>query len=151
MTDLDRLLAFAARSRLPGGGFGYLRSDGTVEPGRPQETWIVARKTHVFGLAALLGRPGAAELAAHGVAALTGGPLHDDEHGGWRSSADDDTKAAYVHAFVVLAGAPTPVAGRPGGRALLQEALTGWDGRVWAGAHGPAVDAFHRPWGRGEE
>ena len=30
MTDLDRLLSFAARSRLPRGGFGYLGSDGQV-------------------------------------------------------------------------------------------------------------------------
>ena len=36
--------------------------------GRPVETWIVARMTHVFGLAQLLGRPGADELVRHGVA-----------------------------------------------------------------------------------
>src|SRR3954452_8772393 len=83
VTDLDRLLDFAARSRLPGGGFGYLRDDGTGDAARCQETWIVARMTHVFGLAQLLGRPGAAELVRHGVAALTGGPLRDRRHGGW--------------------------------------------------------------------
>src|SRR4051812_50195300 len=82
MTDLDRLLDFAERSRLPEGGFGYLGDDGRVESGRPVETWIVARMTHVFGLAHLLGRPGALELARHGVLALTEGPLHDGEHGG---------------------------------------------------------------------
>jgi mannose/cellobiose epimerase-like protein (N-acyl-D-glucosamine 2-epimerase family) len=57
-TDLDRLLDFAARSRLADGGFGYLGDDGRVLPDRPVETWIVARMTHVFGLARLLGRPG---------------------------------------------------------------------------------------------
>lgn len=51
MTDLDRLLDFASRSRLPGGGFGYLGSDGEVMASRAVETWIVARMTHVFGLA----------------------------------------------------------------------------------------------------
>ena len=111
MTDLDRLLDFAARSRLDDGGFGYLGADGAVVAGRPVETWIVARMTHVFGLAALLGRERAAELSRHGVAALTGGPLHDAEDGGWRSSTDDDTKAAYVHAFVVLAGSTATTAG----------------------------------------
>ena len=71
MTDLDRLLDFAARSRLPEGGFGYLGDDGRVLPDRPVETWIVARMTHVFGLAhpARAG-PGADELVRHGVAAL---------------------------------------------------------------------------------
>ena len=58
MTDLDRLLEFAARSRLPEGGFGYLGDDGRVQPDRGQETWIVARMTHVFGLAQLTGRSG---------------------------------------------------------------------------------------------
>ena len=38
VTDLDRLLEFAARSRLPEGGFGYLGDDGRVRPERGQET-----------------------------------------------------------------------------------------------------------------
>ncbi|HEY4625742.1 MAG TPA: hypothetical protein VIH01_06960, partial [Blastococcus sp.] len=49
MTDLDGLLDLAERSRVPG-GFGYLGSDGRVVPGRPLETWIVARMTHVFAV-----------------------------------------------------------------------------------------------------
>ena len=144
MTDLDRLLDFAARSRLPDGGFGYLGSDGRVVPDRPVETWIVARMTHVFGLAHLLGRPGAEDLVRHGVAALTDGPLHDAEHGGWRSSTDDDTKAAYVHAFVVLAGATATTAGVDGGRALLDEALAVWQTRFWDDDAGLAVEEWDR-------
>jgi hypothetical protein len=131
MTDLDRLLDFAERSRLAEGGFGYLGDDGHVLPDRPVETWIVARMTHVFGLAHLLGRPGAGELSAHGVAALTDGPLHDGEHGGWRASTGDDTKAAYVHAFAVLAGSTAATAGIAGGPALLDEALDVWQTRFW--------------------
>src|SRR3712207_3899631 len=114
-TSLDRLLDLAERSRVPG-GFAYLGSDGQGAPGRPLETWIVARMTHVFGLAALLGRPGAEELLAHGVEAMSTGPLRDPEHDGWFSAADDDTKAAYVHAFAVLAGATATMAGADGGR-----------------------------------
>ncbi|MGY1668767.1 AGE family epimerase/isomerase [Geodermatophilus sp. SYSU D00696] len=148
MTDLDGLLALAARSRLPGGGFGYLRSDGSVEPGRPQETWIVARMTHVFGLAHLLGRPGAGEVAASGVAALRGGPLHDGAHGGWRAAEDDDTKSAYVHAFAVLAGATATAAGVEGGRALLEEALEVWERRFWDDDAGLAVEEWTADWSR---
>ena len=146
MTDLDRLLGFAARSRLDDGGFGYLGADGDVLPGRPVETWIVARMTHVFGLARILGRPGAGELAGHGVAALAGGPLHDREHGGWRASTDDDGKAAYVHAFVVLAGSTATAAGVPGGRALLDEALQVWQARFWDDEAGLAVEEWDRAW-----
>jgi sulfoquinovose isomerase len=153
-TQLEPLLSFAARSRVPG-GFGYLGEDGTVLPDRPVETWISARMTHVFGLAALLGHPGAAELAGHGVTALRGGPLHDAEHGGWRAAvgagADDDSKAAYVHAFVVLAGSTATVAGIDGGRALLDEALAVWEDRFWDDDAGLARESFDRAWTTGED
>jgi mannose/cellobiose epimerase-like protein (N-acyl-D-glucosamine 2-epimerase family) len=148
VTELDRLLDFAARSRLPEGGFGYLGSDGRVVPDRPVETWIVARMTHVFGLAHLLGRPGAEDLVRHGVTALTDGPLHDAEHGGWRSSTDDDTKAAYVHAFAVLAGATAATTGVDGGRALLDDALAVWQNRFWDDDAGLAVEEWDRAWTR---
>ncbi|MGY1801725.1 AGE family epimerase/isomerase [Blastococcus sp. SYSU D00922] len=147
MTDLDRLLDFAARSWVAD-GFGYLGADGRVLPDRPVETWIVARMTHVFGLAALLGRPGASELSQHGVTALTEGPLRDLEHGGWRSSTGDDGKAAYVHAFVVLAGATAATAGVPGGRALLDDALDVWQSRFWDEDAGLAVEEWDRAWTR---
>jgi len=148
VTDLDGLLGFAARSWVDDGGFGYLGADGRVQPDRPVETWIVARMTHVFGLASLLGRPGAAELSRHGVAALTDGPLHDHEHGGWRSSTGDDAKAAYVHAFVVLAGSTAATAGIPGGRALLGDALDVWQARFWDDDEGLAVEEWNRTWTR---
>lgn len=145
MTDLDGLLDFAARSRLPD-GFGYLGADGVVLPDRPQETWIVARMTHVFGLAALLRRPGADALVRHGVAALRGGPLHDARQGGWRAAGDDGTKAAYVHAFVVLAGATAATAGVEGGRALLEESVGVWQERFWDAGAGLAVDEWDAGW-----
>jgi mannose/cellobiose epimerase-like protein (N-acyl-D-glucosamine 2-epimerase family) len=145
VTDLDRLLDLVARSRVTG-GFGYLGSDAHVLVDRPLETWIVARMTHVAGLGALLGRPGADDLLAHGVAALAGGPLHDGEHGGWFAATDDDAKAAYVHAFAVLAGATATAAGADGGRALLDEALEVWQRRFWDDAAGLAVEEWDRAW-----
>jgi mannose/cellobiose epimerase-like protein (N-acyl-D-glucosamine 2-epimerase family) len=148
VTDLDGLLHFAARSWVDDGGFGYLGADGRVLPDRPVETWIVARMTHVFGLAALLGRPEAGELSRHGVTALTEGPLRDGEHGGWRASTTDDSKAAYVHAFAVLAGATATTAGVSGGRALLDEALAVWQDRFWDEGTGLAVEEWDRAWTR---
>jgi mannose/cellobiose epimerase-like protein (N-acyl-D-glucosamine 2-epimerase family) len=148
MTGLDGLLDFAARSRLPEGGFGYLGADGRVLADRPVETWIVARMTHVFGLARLLGRPGADELSRHGVEALTRGALHDPVHGGWFAATDDDTKAAYVHAFAVLAGATAATAGVEGGRELLGEALDVWQTRFWDDDAGLAVEEWDRSWAR---
>jgi mannose/cellobiose epimerase-like protein (N-acyl-D-glucosamine 2-epimerase family) len=148
VTDLDGLLDFAERSRLPDGGFGYLGDDGRVLTDRPMETWIVARMTHVFGLAHLLGRPRADELVRHGVAALTDGPLHDAEHGGWRASTDDDTKAAYPHAFVMLAGSTAATAGVDGGPELLRAAIDVWQERFWDDAEGMAVEQWDRTWSR---
>jgi mannose/cellobiose epimerase-like protein (N-acyl-D-glucosamine 2-epimerase family) len=148
VTDLDGLLAFAARSRLPEGGFGYLGDDGRVLADRPVETWIVARMTHVFGLAHLLGRPGAADLARHGVVALTDGPLRDAEHGGWLASTDDDAKAAYPHAFVMLAGSTAATAGIDGGPGLLRDAIDVWQERFWDDAEGMAVEQWDRSWSR---
>ncbi|GAB4080880.1 AGE family epimerase/isomerase [Modestobacter muralis] len=148
-TRLEPLLAFAAGSAVPA-GFGWLGDTGELLD-RPVETWISTRMTHVFALGALLDHPGAAGLAAHGVDALRTGPLHDAEHGGWRSSTDDDTKAAYVHAFVVLAGASATAAGVEGGRALLDEALDVWEGRFWDDEQGLARESFDRTWTTGED
>jgi mannose/cellobiose epimerase-like protein (N-acyl-D-glucosamine 2-epimerase family) len=145
MTQLDRLLDFAERARVPD-GFGYLGTDGRVLAGRPVETWIVARATHVFGLASLLGRPGADDLVRHGVGALLDGPLHDAEHGGWRASTADDTKSAYVHAFVLLAGATAAAAGID--HALLPAALDVWQGRFWDDDAGLVVEEWDRRWTR---
>jgi mannose/cellobiose epimerase-like protein (N-acyl-D-glucosamine 2-epimerase family) len=149
MTDLDRLLSFAARSRVAD-GFGYLGADGRVDPARPLETWIVARMTHLFGLAALLGKPEADELALHGVLSLTGGVLRDERHGGWSAATSGDAegraKTAYVHAFVLLAGATATTAQVPGGRELLADALEVWQHRFWDDAAGMAVEEWDAGW-----
>jgi mannose/cellobiose epimerase-like protein (N-acyl-D-glucosamine 2-epimerase family) len=121
-----------------------------VVPDHPQETYVVARMTHVFGLAALLGRPGADELALHGVLALTSGALRDGRHGGWSAATSDDAagraKTAYVHAFVLLAGATATTARVPGGRELLSDALDVWQHRFWDDAAGMAVEEWDAGW-----
>lgn len=149
--ELAGLLEFAAGSRHADGGFGYLGTDGSLLPDRPRETYLTARMTHVFALAALLGHPDGPELAAHGVRALHG-PFRDDEHGGWPASLGpaagqvDPTKAAYVHAFVVLAGASAATAGVPGSADLLAEALEVWNTRFWDAAAGLSVEEWDRAW-----
>jgi mannose/cellobiose epimerase-like protein (N-acyl-D-glucosamine 2-epimerase family) len=147
MTELPRLLDLAERSAVPG-GFGSLGGDGRVMTDRPLLTFLTARKTHVFGLARLLGRPGAEELVRHGVEALRAGPLRDAVHGGWSAAADDDTKSAYAHAFVVLAGATATAAGDPGGPALLDDALDVWQARFWDEHAGLAVEEWDAGWTR---
>src|SRR6478752_923399 len=131
--EADRLLEFARASAHPEGGFAWLDDDGSPLLDRPVELWITCRMTHVFALAHLMGRPYAAELVDHGIAALTG-RMRDAVHGGWWAAVDDDgpvtrSKTAYEHAFVVLAASSAAVAGRPGGEDLLADALQVLDTR----------------------
>ena len=149
--ETDRLLAFGKAARLPAGGFGWLDDAGQVLGDRPTELWITCRMTYVFSLGALLGRPGAGALVDHGLAALDT-RFRDVEHGGWFASVDGDAdsgpvsdeKGAYPHAFVVLATASAAAAGRPGARALLDEALDISLRHFWDDEAGMVVESWDR-------
>lgn len=143
MTAEEQLLRFAARSRVEG-GFGYLLDDGRVAQARGLETWINARMTHVFCLAAMAGHD-THQLAQHGVAALRG-VLRDHDHGGWFVSTRDPSKASYEHAFVVLAGATARAAGVD--EDLVTEALAVWRERFWDPGAGAFVESYARDWTR---
>jgi mannose/cellobiose epimerase-like protein (N-acyl-D-glucosamine 2-epimerase family) len=152
------LTGFARHALRPGGGFGWLDERGRLDPAQPLHTWITARMTYVFALAHLRGEPGAGPLVDHGLAALAG-PLHDARHGGWYASVADGStvdgtgggvgdpaKAAYPHAFVVLAAATATLAGRPGAAALLNNALTVVGERFWEDATGFSRESYAADW-----
>lgn len=147
-TETDRLLDFGRASAAPTGGFLRLDDEGRPLAG-PAELWITCRMTHVYALGHLLGRPGTAALADHGLAALDG-LFRDPEHGGWYAEVNadgtphDDAKAAYPHAFVVLATASAAAAGRPGAPELLREALTVSERHFWDEEAGMAVESWDR-------
>ncbi|GAA4730303.1 hypothetical protein GCM10023350_11920 [Nocardioides endophyticus] len=148
--ETDRLLEFARASAHPDGGFAWLDDDGNPLLGRPVELWITCRMTHVFTLAHLMGRPYAAELVDHGIAALTG-RMRDAEHGGWWAAVDGDgptvrSKTAYEHAFVVLAASSATAAGRPGSAELLREALDVLDRHFWDAEAGMVVEQWDEAW-----
>lgn len=146
----DRLLGFARASVHPDGGFAWLDDDGRPQLERPVELWVSCRMTHVFALAHLQGRPWAAELVDHGLAALTG-RLRDHEHGGWWAAVDADgpltrAKTAYEHAFVLLAASSAAAAGRPGADRLLAEARTVVEERFWDDEAGMVVEEWDETW-----
>ncbi len=121
-----RQLGFGRGLEHPDGGAAWLDAGGGRDLSRPVHTWITARMAHVYSLGTMAGVPGCAPLADAALAGLTG-RLHDPEHGGWYSSLGpgeerDETKAAYQHAFVLLAAATATVAGRSGARELLDQA-----------------------------
>ena len=143
----DRLLQFSRASRHPAGGFAWLDVAGRPQLDRPVELWITCRMTHVFSLGHLMGRPGSGPLADHGVQALTG-RFRDAVNGGWYAGVTaggeptSRAKAAYGHAFVVLAAASAACAGRPGGQELLDEALSVMLERFWDDEHGMVVEEW---------
>jgi sulfoquinovose isomerase len=142
----DRLLDFARRSCRRTGGFAWLDANGRPDLGRPVELLVTARMTHVFALAHLMGRPYAAALVDHGVAALTG-RFYDAAYGGWYAATDDEgptttDKTAYEHAFIVLAAAGAMAANRPGCGALLEEALLVQEKHFWDEENGMVVDQW---------
>ena len=149
------LTRFARASVRPEGGFWWLDAYGYPDQEQPVQTWITCRMTHVFALASLRGEPGAGPIADHGIAALTG-LLCDPVHGGWYGSVGPDrqpldpTKAAYPHAFVVLAASSATVAGRPGAQALLNQALDVVLNRFWDESAGRTIESWDRDWRNAE-
>jgi sulfoquinovose isomerase len=147
-TETDRLVSFGRAAALPTGGFGWLDEHGAVVRGRPTELWITCRMTHVFALASMMGRPGAAAFVDHGIRALRT-VFRDAEHGGWFASVDpngpvETDKGAYPHAFVILASASATAAGRPGARELLDEALAVSTEHFWDEQAGMSVESWDR-------
>lgn len=144
------LIDVARGSAVPEGGFGYLGDDGHVLEDHGVELYVTCRMTHVFALAQLRGDETCAPLVEHGLAALSG-RLHDHEDGGWLSRVGpgeqiDSTKAAYAHAFVILATASATAAGHAEGRRLLTEALRVFDEHFWVESEGACVDSWDRGW-----
>lgn len=143
--EARRLVDFARGSRHTD-GFGWLDAQGNLDANRPVQTYITARMTYVFCLAHLEGQDQVAELIDHGLASLST-VLHDEEFGGWfHSTRREDRKEAYDHAFVVLAAATAVTAGRPGARALLDEALECVQRRFWDEQSGRSLDVWDRRW-----
>ena len=52
---------------LPSGGYAWLDDGGVPLAAKGAQLWLGTRMLHVFSLAAMLGRPGAAEVVEHGL------------------------------------------------------------------------------------
>jgi len=130
------LLDFALNAVAEEGGFGWLDDEGKIDRSQGRPLWLTCRMTHVAAIGTLLGHPGCREALDHGVIALST-VFHDDEYGGWYTSIDwdgdpaDDTKAAYPHAFVILAASSAVAAGVVEALPLFQEALRVSTAHFW--------------------
>jgi len=146
--ETEHLLAFARAARVPG-GFAWLDAAGRPDPAQGLHLWITARMTHVFALSALLGDADA-PLVDHGVDALATA-FADPVHGGWWGELRDggpvsSRKAAYEHAFVLLAASSARIAGRPGAEALWEAAAATVAARFWRPEEGAFAESFAADW-----
>ncbi|HEY2271464.1 MAG TPA: AGE family epimerase/isomerase, partial [Jatrophihabitantaceae bacterium] len=153
--ERDRLLAFGRGARSAIGGFGHLDSRGRLVPDAPIPTFQTCRMTYSFVLSVLLGNEDDRELVRGGLHALQH-ELRDHEHGGWYDTINPDgmpkieTKAAYAHAFVLLAAASATAIGEPGAPELLDEIRTVIDEHFWDNDAGVMRESFDAGWTNSE-
>jgi sulfoquinovose isomerase len=151
--EARRLIAFGRASALPGGGFGWLDSDGAVDAAQPRPLYLSARMIHVFALAHLAGDAGdgpppASELAAAGLSDLVN-RYADGENGGWFASLDfagrvtDTAKENYAHAHVLLAASTAIAAGLPGAQDMFAATADAIGRHFWSDAEGGARDSWN--------
>lgn len=128
------------------GGFGSLDDDGKLAD-QAAKTIVTARMVHCYSVASLMGVPGAAPLADHGLAALLDGPLRDPENDGWfEEEGIDGRKQAYVHAFVALASASALMAGRPRADELCEAASAVIEKQFWLADESVMAPSYAADW-----
>ncbi|MSS84648.1 AGE family epimerase/isomerase [Actinomycetaceae bacterium WB03_NA08] len=130
------------------GGMAWLSESGEPIASKGAQLWLGARMIHVFALAHLNGRQGAAEVVEHGLDFYCGGPGSDREYGGWfpvvGGDSPEDQKELYGIAHMLLAGSSATVAGFTRGPELMDEALRVIDSHFWQESEGRCVEAYDR-------
>ena len=147
LAHFEHLLDFGRRTPVDGGGAAWLDDDGAPIAEEGAQTWITCRTVHTYSLGALLGLPGARPIAQAALDGLTG-RMRDVEGGGWHGQVggvvpEPAVKAAYQHAFVVLAASSGVLAGLDGAQPLLADALRVMEERFWDEEYGRVVDTWN--------
>jgi sulfoquinovose isomerase len=125
----------------------WLDSSGKPDPSHSPETWITCRMAHVYFLAGLRGIPGSMPIARRLIRGLNE-KLRDKTNGGWIESVggEGDDKAAYTHAFVVLAASTGTIAGDEVAAIVLKDALAVVEERFWDAEYGRFRDTWSADW-----
>ena len=145
------LLRFFRAVAGPDGWFSDLDDDGQAVASPEQRLLCVARAVHCFALGERLGLPGCRAVVDAGLTAMWE-QHRDPGHGGGylagvgRDGPIDTTKAAYDHAFVLLAGASATQAGHPEAGELFDDTLSVIDEHFWSDVEGASREAFDRDW-----
>ncbi|QOR45437.1 AGE family epimerase/isomerase [Trueperella pecoris] len=158
-SEFAALVDFARRSRTQY-GFSTLDAAGNADEAAGLQLWINCRMTHVFCLATLRGDESARDFATHGIAALREN-FYDAVYGGFFTNLDYATgapvtevgarKAAYAHAFVLLASSSGMQAGILGARELYELALDAHESYFWECEFGLVCESFDRGFTQSED
>ncbi|MHA6298037.1 AGE family epimerase/isomerase [Devosia sp. CAU 1758] len=153
MMQASRLFDFfEAASINPKGGFFELSDEGQAmspENGLRQ-IHVTARMIHCATIGSLIGRPGSDEIVDHGMRYLWE-KHRDQRHGGYVWSLDDngyvdDSKQAYGHAFVLLAGSSAKLVGHPMADQVIADATEVIERRFWDDKAGAVREEFANDW-----
>ncbi len=141
------LLRFGSRFPSPGGTAWYLGDDGTPWKEKNRDCYETSRMAHCYSIGAMMGVPGAADLADQALQGLCG-EMRDQANGGWYAGVAPDgkplpDKQCYAHAFVILAASSGVLAGRPEAQELLAAALTDYDRFFWNEEQGLSCDTWN--------
>lgn len=154
--EFSALIDFARQSRCEH-GFSTMDATGNADQSAALQLWINCRMTHVFCLAALGGDASAREYAQHGIDCLRKF-FYDAEFGGFFTTLDyggtsvqDDRKAGYAHAFVLLAASSGIQAGIAGAEDVYQLARQVHETHFWEPEHGLVCESWDRTFRHSEE
>jgi sulfoquinovose isomerase len=141
-----RLLDFGMGVVRDDGLAAWLDDSGQHDPSHPSETYITARMAHVYYLGGLRGVPGSDPIARRLMRGLR--DARDSQFGGWHEAEPDDgaDKAAYTHAFVVLAASTGTLAGDDVAAEVLRDALAVVDEKFWDSEFARFRDAWSHDW-----
>lgn len=143
----DDLLSFGHQFPSPGGSAYYLGDDGTPWKEKDRASYATCRMAHVYSIGSFLGHEGSEALVDEVIKALNG-ELKDKENGGWYAGLNSKneflpSKQCYAHAFVILAGTSALLAGRPGAKELVEDAIRLYDERFWNEEEGLSCDTWN--------
>jgi sulfoquinovose isomerase len=154
MDQANRLFDFfEAASVNPKGGFYELSDEGRpLQPDNGlRQIHVTARMIHCAVVGSLIGRPGSNEIIDHGMTYLWE-KHRDQRNGGYVWSLDDDgyrddSKQAYGHAFVLLAGSSAKLVGHPLADQVIEDVTEIIETRFWDDKVGAVREEFSNGWG----
>ncbi len=149
--DAQRQLDFFRPMLRADGGFDVPDLTGAPLGNGPQELHTTTRMVHSFALAKQFGYDGCDDVIDAGLAFIWNAH-RDGKNGGYVAAvgrdgrAADDTKLAYGHMFVMLAGSTAKDAGHPDADRLLADVTDILQSKFWEEEHGRFANEFRTDW-----